>query len=162
MHHSLKNPKKKENMIMKSKYFIILLAVILTSGFTGCVQNGNKIDECTWNLATIQSTENVGAIIAYDPNVARSGDSYGDASVIEIFLTTGNGKLVLQDKTNVKTYEGTYSVTDSNPNSTIYKITVDGKEGTAVLSDTEYADGTSVATLILSFDDYTLNFTLSD
>ncbi len=147
---------------MTKKYVAILLAVVMIFSFSSCGQNDNQIDAYTWNLATIQSTENGGVIIAYDPNVALAGDSYANATAIEISLSAENGKLVMQDKTNAKTYEGTYSVTDNNAQSTIYKITIDGKEGAAVLSDTKYADGTSVATLILSVDDYALNFTPSD
>lgn len=143
---------------MNKKYVVILLAVIMIFSFTACGQNGNKIDKYTWNLATVQSVEENGAIIAYDPNVALAGDSYANATAIEISLSAENGKLIMKDKTNNKTYEGTYSVTDNNAQSIIYKITVDGKEGTAILSDTEYADGTSVATLILSVNDYALNF----
>lgn len=143
---------------MSKKYAGILLAVIMIFSFTACGQNGNKIDECTWNLATVQSTENNGAIVAYDPNVALAGDSYANATAVETSLSAEDSKLTIKDKTNSKTYEGTYSITDSNSQSTIYKVTIDGKEGTAVLSNTEYADGASVATLILSVDDYAFNF----
>lgn len=140
------------------KYAVILLAVILLFSFTACGKTDNQIDAYSWNCATVQSSETNGAIIAYDPNVAPAGDRYANAAEIEISLSAKNGKLTIQDKTNSKTYEGRYSVTDNRSQSTIYKITVDVKEGIAVLSDTEYADGTSVATLILSVDDYALTF----
>lgn len=143
---------------MNKKYVIILLVVILIFSFTACKQSGSKIDEYTWNLATVQSTESNGVIIAYDPNIALADDNYANATAIKISLSAEKGKFIMRDRTNSKIYEGTYSITDRDSKSTFYDITIDGKKGTAISSNTKYANEKLVATLILQVSDHALNF----
>ncbi len=143
---------------MNKKHIIILPVVILIFSVTACGQSDSKIDEYTWNLATVQSTESNGAIIAYDPNIALADDSYANVTAIKISLSAEKGKFIMRDETDNKIYKGSYSITDRNSKSTFYNITIDGKEGTAIASDTKYANGTLIATLILQIDNHVLNF----
>ncbi len=141
---------------MSKKCTAVFWAVIMIFCLTACGQIGKITDEITWNLATVQSVENNGAIVAYDPNISLAENTY--AAKIKMSLSAEDGKLDVKDETNDKIYKGTYTLTDSTFQSSVYKVTLDGKEGTAVLSDTKYSNGTSVRTLILSLGDYTFNF----
>lgn len=66
--------------------------------------------------------------------------------------------LTLLDETNNKTYTGEYKELDDNFESTIYEITINETQGTAVASTMEYNDGKEIPTLIITLGDYTLNF----
>lgn len=138
---------------MAQKMIAVLFLVAMLLGLTACAQSDNLIEKNLWNIATVQSIENNGAIIACAPNTAAS-----DAALIDLSLSAQNGKLTLEDRTNTATYEGTYAIADSDAQSTIYAVTLNGNDGTAVLSDTKYADGTAHATLILTVGNDTLTF----
>lgn len=140
----------------KKIYNVIILALIMIFTFTACGEIDIKIEDHIWNLVTVQSTENNGAIIAYNPNFNL--EDYEGVTVIEISLSAENGKLTINDKVNNATYDGTYTVTDNSFKSMIFTVSVGEKEGTAVLSDTYYKDDKTFSTLILSIDDYILTF----
>lgn len=138
---------------MTEKRIAVLFLVAMLLGLTACAQSDNLIENNLWNIATVQSTENNGAIIACAQNTAAS-----DAALIDLSLSAQNGTLTLKDRTNAATYDGTYAITDSDAQSTIYAVTLNGIDGTAVLSDTKYADGTAHATLIMTIGNDTLTF----
>jgi hypothetical protein len=62
------------------------------------------------------------------------------------------------DKTNEKTYSGTYKVTAKTPKSIDYEITLDGISGYATVAPTKYYDGSEVPTLPISIGEYSLYF----
>jgi hypothetical protein len=69
---------------------------------------------------------------------------------VELVCEAKNGKLVLSDKTNGKTYEGTYAT--SSPKMGNYKVVIDGLEGTANISSVAYRILTiSIGSYLLSF-----------
>lgn len=65
---------------------------------------------------------------------------------------------MLEDQTNREIYQGTYQVMETSSHMTAYSITVGEKVGTAVVSTTDYQDGSSKATLVMGFEDYTLYY----
>lgn len=139
------------------KYIAVVCLVMLIFALTACSRADDKIDGTQWRLLTVQAVKENGAIIAYDPwMVAISSEISAD--VVSLSLTAENGTLTVKDSTNDRSYSGTYSVTDTTAEATIFAISLGGENGTAVLSDTSYAGGTTVATLILSIGDYVLNF----
>lgn len=69
-----------------------------------------------------------------------------------------NGVLSILDETNNKTYNGSYKIASNSKQSTIYEIVLSDKSGTAVVSVTNYQDGTVISTMILSVGDYAINF----
>ena len=64
----------------------------------------------------------------------------------------------LTDESNGSTYTGTYELTDTSQETRIYEIVVGDSEGMAVVSTTTYQDESRTPTLIISLDDYALNF----
>lgn len=132
---------------------ISALGFVFLAGCSG--NNAPQIDESTWAITTIQSAEAEGQIVA-----CSSDDSEVFENAIEVNFecTAEEGELSLIDKMEDKTYTGSYSLLSSNRESSIYKITLDGTEGTAVSSSTTYNDGNQIPTLIVSLGDYTLNF----
>ena len=75
-----------------------------------------------------------------------------------MFCRAQNGKLTVTDQTNNKTYTGTYKFNGTDPQSSVYEVVIDGKEGMAVVAMTTYHDGSQNPTFIISLGDYTINF----
>ena len=142
------------------KFITIFLSVLLFVCLVGCGNTAKvPIENYDWNMATIQTMDNNGAFIAYDPDIVIDPEyNYSHCTPMEMTCEANDGKITIFDKTNNKTYYGTYKITDNSPETTIYEIEINEKEGTAVASMTKYPDGTGMATLIISVDGYSLKF----
>ena len=135
--------------------FIILPILLL---LTSC---GNsdipKIDEYTWQMTSIQSSESNGGVIAYgewwSADIAEGG-----AAEIDMICTAKDGILTLTDHTNEATYTGSYMINCENPDGVIYNVTLNGQEGVAVTGMTTYSNETKEATFIINLGEYAINF----
>ncbi len=146
-------------MKMKKIITFILLA-LLSVGLVAC---GNTpkyaVDDYVWAMVTIQSVEENGDFIAYAPfDDTFQKDTYPNAVALDMTCDAKQGLFSVSDKTNNQTYEGTYKLTDNSSKTTIYEVVIGEKSGNAVISTTNYQDGTKTPTMILSIGNYVLNF----
>lgn len=140
------------------KIFTFIICTIFLFSLTSCKQTEKTtIESNEWILSTIQSNEQNGDIIAYNPN-DNTVIVPENAIIIELSCSAKDKVLTLLDETNNKTYTGEYKELDDNFESTIYEITINETQGTAVASTMEYNDGKEIPTLIITLGDYTLNF----
>lgn len=138
---------------MKKLCCIFLTLCLL---LTGCGKNKiPKIDAYTWEMTSVQSMDANGQAVAYGDRGSSTLDS---AVYMELTCTAEAGILTFTDQTNGKSYSGTYSLSGTDPRSVLYQVTVDGKEGFAVVAMTTYHDGTGEPTFIINLDDYAINF----
>lgn len=142
------------------KVIILLLSALMCFGLIACENNHNTlISDYTWVMVSIQSVEQNGDFIAYAPsNDNFDKATYPNAVPLDMICNAKDGSFSISDKTNNKTYTGTYKATDGSSKTTIYEIIIGEKSGTAVVSVTDYQDGTTAPTMIISVDDYALNF----
>lgn len=142
------------------KLSLVLTSLLVALCLVACNKSSSQsIEGISWELSVIQSGQEDGSIVAYNPSaIITSSDVYPDAVSVDMSLTASGGNFSLADISNDKTYEGTYKVLDSKQDSVIYEITMDGYSGNAVVSMSSYHDGSEVPTLIVSIDNYTLNF----
>lgn len=135
--------------------FIILPILVL---LTAC---GNsdipKIDEYTWQMTSIQSSEANGSVIAYGERWSADTAEAGAAELV-MDCSAKDGILTLTDHTNEITYTGSYTVSRENPDGVIYNVTLNGQEGVAVTGMTTYSDDTKEATFIINLGEHTINF----
>ena len=121
----------------------ILLCLLL---LTGCGSDAvPAIEEEAWQMTTVQSTADNGAIIACAPGEPGAPDT---AERLTLVCTASDGVLTLTDGTNDRQYAGSYRLEQSDAGSAVYTVTV----------LTRYADGSSRPTLILTLDGYALHF----
>lgn len=132
----------------------LLLALLLVL-LTGCSSKTPKIDEYTWVMTSVQSMEAGGQAVAYGEGGSSTLEG---AKQIELVCEAQGGNLTLTDRTNDRTYIGTYQQSQRDSKSTIYEVSVDGTSGVAVAAMTTYQDGTQDSTLIFNLGDYTVNF----
>lgn len=132
----------------------LLLALLLVL-LTGCSSKTPKIDEYTWVMTSVQSMEAGGQAVAYGE---KGSSTLEGAKQIELVCEAQDGNLTLTDRTNDRTYTGTYQESQRDSKSTIYEVSVDGTSGVAVVAMTTYQDGTQDPTLIFNLGDYTVNF----
>ena len=132
----------------------LLLALLLVL-LTGCAGKAPKIDEYSWIMTSVQSMEAGGQAVAYGE---RGSSTLEGAKQIELLCEAKDGKLTLTDRTNDRTYTGTYQQSQRDPKSTIYEVEVDGTTGMAAVAMTTYQDGSQDPTLIFNFGDYAVNF----
>lgn len=132
----------------------LLLALLLVL-LTGCSSKTPKIDEYTWVMTSVQSMEAGGQAVAYGE---KGSSTLEGAKQIELVCEAQDGNLTLTDRTNDRTYTGTYQESQRDSKSTIYEVSVDGTSGIAVAAMTTYQDGTQDPTLIFNLGDYTVNF----
>ena len=132
----------------------LLLALLLVL-LTGCSSKTPKIDEYTWVMTSVQSMETGGQAVAYGEGGSSTLEG---AKQIELVCEAQGGNLTLTERTNDRTYIGTYQQSQRDSKSTIYEVDVDGTSGVAVAAMTTYQDGTQDSTLIFNLGDYTVNF----
>lgn len=132
----------------------MLLTLLLMVGCGKTNANVPSIEEYTWTMFSVQSAED-GQVIAY----GERGDSTLDtAKKIELTCVVSDGSLTITDKTNGKSYSGTYRLKDTSSQAVIYDVVIDEKEGIAVVSMTTYNDDSGEPTFIIRLDDYAVNF----
>ena len=132
----------------------LLLALLLVL-LTGCSSKTPKIDEYTWVMTSVQSMEAGGQAVAYGEGGSSTLEG---AKQIELVCEAQGGNLTLTERTNDRTYIGTYQQSQRDSKSTIYEVDVDGTSGVAVAAMTTYQDGTQDSSLIFNLGDYTVNF----
>ena len=140
---------------------IMIISLILALG--GCSSKAVTIENHTWELTFIQSTED-GAIIGC------ASDYYEDHKDIENLIVvdlscdapgayyTEGAYFTITDKTNHNSYDFNYEIKDESSETIIYDITSASNTGMAVTSITKTDDGTETPTLIITIGEYTLNF----
>ena len=138
------------------KMMSFVLTAIMIFALVGCSNNAvSEIEVNSWKMTTVQSVENDGQVIAYGSDDNSTLDS---ATKIDLECKAENGNLTLSDLTNNKTYTGTYLLKSSSSESTIYEVHIGDAEGLAVVSFTKYNDDTQKPTLILSMENFAVNF----
>lgn len=138
---------------MKKMVCILFVCLIL---FAGCSKSRSvRIEDHIWEMNSVQSVSEDGAAVAYGP---QGSSTLEDAVELDMVCEAQGGVLSLTDKTNGKTYTGTYSETQTDSKSVIYEIKIDSKIGYVSCAMTEYGDGSKRPTLIISVEDYAINF----
>ena len=132
--------------------FCIIVAVILIFAMP-------NLENRTWDLSYAQQAEAPYFVVAHNADYNFSDDESGlfdFSKEVELTLEAKDGKLLIVDKTNEKTYEGTYTINYGKhgrfrvfKNKT-YTVVIDGLEGTANFSTNR--------TLFVSIDGYCLYF----
>ena len=113
----------------------ILLCLLL---LTGCGSDAvPAIEEEAWQMTTVQSTADNGAIIACAPGEPGAPDT---AERLTLVCTASDGVLTLTDGTNDRQYAGSYRLEQSDAGSAVYTVTVGQTEGMAVTALTRFAD----------------------
>lgn len=145
----------------KNKKIIVfsVIAILCVIIFVFIILSMPKLENRTWLLSYAQQAEAPRFVVAHNDSYDFSNDESGLFELskpIELTCEAKDGKLLLIDKTNGKTYEGTYKV-DSDRFGKFrvfakksYTVVIDGLEGTANLS--------SNRTLFVSIGGYYLNF----
>ena len=137
---------------MKRICFLVIILVMLLSGC--CNDEVPIIDDYKWVIASVQSTED-GSVIACGEEMISSFET---AKQVDIVCSADGGILTLCDIGNDNTFTGEYVFEGGDSRSNIYKVTLNGKSGTAVAAMTTYSDGSQRPTFIIDFQNHVLNF----
>lgn len=137
------------------KHVIIPIIVILCIIIYALVAKP-IIETRTWMLSYAQQAEPPLFVVAHNDDYDFSDvDSslFEFSKLIEVILEAKDGKLILTDTTNKKTYEGTYKIKSwGRYINQSYSVIIDGVEGTANISS-KFG-----RTLFVSIGDYYLHF----
>lgn len=146
---------------MLKKISAVCFIIAIISCLAGCSKETFKIENQDWQLTLIQSNED-GSVIGCAPKHYEMHKEIENIIVVNLSCSAVDGQLTVADDTNHVTYTGTYSLSESEPECTIYKITMDKKTGTAVASFTAYTDQdgnkSKTPTLVMTIGDYSLTF----
>lgn len=138
---------------------ICLMLCSLMMLLSGC--SGSKIPEIEdvcWEMTTVQSTSD-GSIVACGEKFLGAEEN---AVRLQLFCTVENEVLTLQDRTNGNIYTGTCEQRDSDLESVMYAVTLEGEDCYAVTSLTKYQDKDAQPTMLLAVGDKTLTFQKTD
>lgn len=136
----------------------VFISIVLAMALAACGSNEVwSIEHYDWELTLIQSNED-GSVIGCASEHYEAHREIEGLIVADIVCTAESGNFTITDQTNNKSYHGNYEVSEESSKSTIYSITTTESTGTAVVSYTEYDDGTKTPTLIITIGDYLLNF----
>lgn len=134
------------------KLIIFTIAFIFGVFAIGCSRDNHKTN---WNMNYIQGK---GGEIIYCSN--ENKDNYLNATTKDIVCTLEESSIIITDKDTGEEWIGKCEIVDKDSESTLYKIIFDNNEtGYLVKSFTKYADNTQHGTLIISNNQYLLNFT---
>ena len=136
------------------KILILILAVLLLLGGCSLHKGAPQIEDYHWALSSVQGGKD-GRILACAPGELLPA---GNTQEIEMECTAANGMLTLTDRTNNQSYSGGYRRMQADRRSSIYEITLDGREDIASVSMTQYHNGMQIPTFIIRLDDHALTF----
>lgn len=136
---------------MKKLTIMLALTFALTL-LTACSPQTIGIDDHTWKMRTIIQNNSDASV----PAVGVADELYPDAPVIDLTLTAEAGKIVITDTTNNAEYEGTYVAVDKSSSTINYKVTVNGQEGYAATTLSEYSDNSKKPTMTINLGSYSL------
>ena len=139
---------------MRKVSFTLVAFLFLFLTLAGCSSDIVKIEGYEWKLTLIQSNED-GSVVGCASEHYEMHKEIEGLVVIDLICSASDGEFSITDKTNDKSYNGTYK-------STIYEIATAENAGNAVTAYTKYKDGfaatSKTPTLIITLGDYTLNF----
>ena len=138
---------------MRKISLLLVFVLLFASGCSGA--DVPEIGDHEWVMTSVQSMEEDGQAVAFGE---RGSSTLPSAEQMEMFCIAENGNLTIDDRTNGKTYSGTYKMIQKDPRSSIYEVDVEGTEGMAVVAMMAYQDGSSEPTFIISLGSYTINF----
>ena len=128
---------------MKNKkyvYIFTVLALILLAVYFAYMAFSFEIH--TWEIEYATTKQPAYSVIAHKKGYDFSDDPTSFASdEVELTLTAKNGIITITDKTNNKTYEGTYKRHSSRKSSSgYYTIEIDGKKGSINYVTTNHSE----------------------
>ena len=148
-----------KNFKSKKAAFLTIIIIAMCVLFYGTLVKP-MIEVHTWELSTAQQVAPF-LTIAHNPDYDFSDDHplWALSKPVDLILVAENGKLTITDKTNNKIYSGNYKVELwSKFLRQGYEIMIEGKTGTANISNGSFFNPTS---LFMSIDGYCLNFEIS-
>lgn len=143
------------------KKISLLLALLLSLSLFSCgTPRAPEVTDNVWRLASVISNENSYTRLLYvsDSYVAFFGEG-ADVPRIDCVLTAERGTLTIEDRTNGKTYTGTYGDEEEfSPDATAYRIVIGGKKSRALTQRLADKDGNPIYTMSFSIGGYELFF----
>ncbi len=96
---------------------------------------------------------------ANDPSINTSHKNYAEATPIDVVCSIANGTITIADRTNNKTYTGTYSVDQSSSDGTQFSVKFNDVEGKAFTSsDASHGHAETGASMTITINYYILSF----
>ncbi len=134
------------------------LIVVITLFFS-CISIGgcsNDNQKTIWNMEYIQGK---GGEIIYCSN--ENKDIYPNADIKNIICFLQESAITIRDEDTGEEWIGTYKIIDEDSKSLMYEVKFDNnKTGHLVKSFTKYEDNTKRDTLIISYEEYSMNLTV--
>ena len=127
---------------VKKKTLISVIAILCIGVLVFLELTIFDIEKHTWILFSAQQAQAPYFVVAHDKGIETPDDPlFQFSKPVELICEAKNGKLVLTDKTNGKTYEGTYKISSFGWGKRVtgmrgqsYTVVIDGLEGTANIS----------------------------
>lgn len=142
------------------KILSMFLTTIMIFTLSACGGDVVAIEDYEWKMRTVASND-IEAAQAPDELIVAVGKAdalYPEAEIVDLTLNAKDGAITITDRTNNKTYSGTYEVMQKTPKGTDYEIIIDGVTGYATVAPTEYYDGSEIPTLPININGYSLYF----
>ena len=142
------------------KILSMFLTTIMIFTLSACGGDVVAIEDYEWKMRTVASND-IEAAQAPDELIIAVGEAdalYPEAEIVDLTLNAKDGAITITDRTNNKTYSGTYEVQQKTPKGTDYEIIINGVSGYATVSPTEYYDGSEIPTLPINIGGYSLYF----
>lgn len=142
------------------KILSMFLTTIMIFTLSACGGDVVAIEDYEWKMRTVASND-IEAAQAPDELIIAVGEAdalYPEAEIVDLTLNAKDGAITITDRTNNKTYSGTYEVQQKTPKGTDYEIIINGVSGYATVSPTEYYDGSEIPTLPININGYSLYF----
>lgn len=138
---------------MRKAISLFCLALVALLVFSGCGASKRSIEAYEWQMSAVMRNQTGVTVAANEADIAHP-----EAAHIDMRLTAKDGKFTMTDHTNEKSYHGTYTMESKNAAETLYRVTMDGKDGYATVAMTEYEDGSEKPTMPINLGEYSIYF----
>lgn len=142
-----------------SRVVVLILAALLCLGVAGCAPKGGlNMAGHEWRFSAVQSRKNGEILYASSADQQAYGGVYAQAPTLELTCKIGKNKVELKNKANGQTWTWAYQIQTQMEDMYIYDLSQAEQTAVATVTKTEYADGSRMYTLQLTFEDKTLYF----
>ena len=137
---------------------ICVLVLSLCLSVCGCAAKASgPIAEHAWHFSSVQNRKNGEILYSSAQDQQTYGGVYAEAELLELNCEVNSKKITLKRQSDGQEWCFDYKL-ESEAEGTYYYTVQSNQSAAATVSASDFSDGTTLYTLLLMFEDYTLYF----
>ncbi len=135
--------------------FILVFAFCLSA--CGCTAKAGPIAEHEWRFSAVQNRKDGNILYASAEEQQTYGGVYAEAETLELSCEVSGKAITLKRQSDGQEWSFKYTL-ESEAEGTYYYTVQSNQSSAATVSASNFSDGTTLHTLLVMFEEYTLYF----